>query len=655
MRKNMWVASPFMYLLVACLFAMSIISYKYSFMIFGIELAVSIVLSFALAFLHIRFKLHTLTALRSAKKVLLMENQQSLDEFSLPLVITSLDGDIIWANNPFKQDISTGNDVGGLSIAKYIYPKTLRQLSGEKSSNVQIKNRQYTVYSIKTSSSFVLYFVDDTFYKQIHKEYTEKKIVIAVISFDNREELIRESSGGEESRILLQVEEELRLWSKEMGGFVRKLSNGRYMLVFEDMYVDKARENRFDVLDKVRKIKNGKGMSATVSVGIGRGAKSGTESENWAKQALDMALGRGGDQVAIMKKDGSYEFFGGLSKGIEKRDKVRTRVIAATLQDHIKSADKVFIMGHRFSDLDSMGAAIGVWATASKGVKKNAFIVVNKNQSLAMSLVEAMEEKYPEKRIFISPAECLQEVSEKTLVVVVDTHSPSFVECPDLLNYAGSIVIIDHHRMMVQYIKNSVIFYHEPYASSASEMVAELIQYIDANALEAVEAQALLAGIMLDTKNFVLKTGVRTFEASAFLRRRGADTVQVKRYFANTLATYKEKSALVANSEIYKNCAMAFSKESSSGTRIAAAQAADELLSIQNVKASFVMFQDNGAINISGRSLGDVNVQVILEVFGGGGHLTMAGAQIKGVSMEEARKALIETLNDKLTFNKENE
>ncbi len=311
----------------------------------------------------------------------------------------------------------------------------------------------------------------------------------------------------------------------------------------------------------IREIKAGDRGSATVSIGIGRGAPTLSEGERWARQALDMALGRGGDQVAIKQKNDSYEFFGGLSKGIEKRDKVRTRVIAATLSDHIKASDQVLVMGHKFSDLDCIGAAVGMYSAVTKGLKKPAFIVVRKAQSLAGPLIESMEKANPEEEIFISPEEAMQRLASKTLLVVVDTHSQDFVESTDVLNKAERIVVIDHHRMMVKHIENAIIFYHEPYASSASEMVAELVQYIGENTLSRLEAEALLAGIMLDTKSFVLKTGVRTFEASAYLRRRGADTVEVKRMFSNSIDTYKAKYQLVSGAEIYNNCAIACAEE----------------------------------------------------------------------------------------------
>ena len=378
--------------------------------------------------------------------------------------------------------------------------------------------------------------------------------MVAAIAFDNREEMTRDSSSVDDSRIVAEVETALRDWAtQDMEGVIRKLSNGRICCFPMKSICRKRAKKRFDVLDEVRRIRN-QNLFATVSIGIGRGASNMGEAELWARQALNMALGRGGDQVAVKQND-TYEFFGGLSKGVEKRDKVRTRVIAATLADHIRSSDKVFIMGHRFSDLDSVGSAVGIWAVVKKGLGRNAFIVVNRGQSLAHQLIDQVDDAYPETKIFISSQEALQTLTGKTVVVVVDTHSTSLVECPELIEDAQRIIVIDHHRMTVNYIQNTLIFYHEPYASSASEMVTELVQYINANCLSAADAQALLSGIALDTKNFVMKTGVRTFEASAYLRRRGADTVAVKRLFSGTLDTYKAKSHLVEGAELYKGCA----------------------------------------------------------------------------------------------------
>jgi len=385
------------------------------------------------------------------------------------------------------------------------------------------------------------------------------------------------------------------------------------------------------------------------------------ESELWAKKALEMALGRGGDQAVVKQKD-TYAFFGGISKGTEKLDKVRTRVIANTLLEHIKASDTVLIMGHKYSDLDSVGACIGMWSAVTKGQKKAAHIVLNETSTLAESLVNNAK-KATKERIFISASAALSMITDKTLLIIVDTHSPNFIEDFAVYQRCKRIVVIDHHRMMVNHIDDALVFYHEPSASSSSEMVTELIQYFGENFLTSVEAEALLSGIMLDTKNFVLKTGVRTFEAAAFLRRCGADitrvrkmfrddmaflrkkganTVAVKRLFSNTITTYKEKYQLVSTAEIFNNCAISVSQKEMQDIRIASAQAADELLDIQGVRASFVIYFDNGVVNVSARSMGDLNVQPLMEELGGGGHQTMAGAQIKNMNVEQVREKIIE-------------
>ncbi len=645
----MWVISPLMYIMAAMLLLWSCITYKHDKVLFAVELTVSGLTLIATMLIDLHFKSHLSSAMKSATRILTAQEENNLNELPMGLVVVSHQGDIIWCNDAFKTGVAAGKNVLGDNILAYIHPRTLRQVVGEKSSGITHGDKEYTVYTSKTEDSYIMYFVDDTYYKTIHREYREKKPVISIISFDNREELLRDASGGDESRITAEVEAVLREWATvTMGGFVRKLSGGRYMLITDEAHMDGARKRRFEILDKVRQVKGINNMSATISIGVGRGAANAAESETWARRALDMALGRGGDQAAVMKKGDTYEFYGGLSKGVEKRDKVRTRVIAATLSDHIRNSDMVFVMGHKNSDLDAVGAAVGMWAAATRGLGKPAKVVINKNTTLAKPLVDMIETASPDKDIFISPNEALSEVTEKSLLIVVDTHASNFVESTELLAECSKVVVIDHHRMMVTHIKNSVIFYHEPYASSASEMVAELVQYIENAQVNSSEAQALLAGIMLDTKNFVMKTGVRTFEASAYLRRRGADTVQVKKLFANSMNTNKEKAALVASAEIYKGCAIASTQVSTADTRVAAAQAADEMLAIQGVRASFVLFRNNNEVYISARSMGEINVQVILEAFGGGGHLTMAGCQIKDTTIDDARIALIDVLNERL-------
>ena len=530
---------------------------------------------------------------------------------------------------------------------KFLYPHTIQQVVAAKGTDVTIGDRQFTAFASKTEQGHILCLVDDTYYKAINREYVEKHPVVALAHFDNREELARDSSGSEDARIASEVEQVLTEWAQSMGGFLRRLSGGRFLILTDEIHIRQAMEKRFEVLDKIREIKAGERRSATVSIGVARGAESLQEAEQWARKALEMALGRGGDQVAVKQKNDTYEFFGGLSKGVEKRDKVRTRVIAATLSDHIKESENVLIMGHRFSDLDSMGAAVGLWSVITKALHKPAFVVVDRQQTLAGQIVERIDANSGDRVVFLSPMDAMEQLSPRTLLIVVDTHSPDFVESRELLNHVSRVVVIDHHRLMVKRIDNAIVFYHEPYASSASEMVAELVQYIGDSTLTQHEAEALLAGIMLDTKSFVLKTGVRTFEAAAYLRRRGADTVEVKRMFADSIDSYKAKYKIVSGAEIQQNCAIACADKEFPDIRVVSSQAADELLSIRGVKASFVIYPTGNVMNISARSLGDINVQLVMEVLGGGGHLTMAATQLPNLTIEQARTKLVAAIKEK--------
>lgn len=647
-RRRIWISSPVYYVLAAAMLCMAAISLFWSPMAFVVEAAVAVAACVAVILGENRFKAHIGSAVRAAKNVLTAQDYDALEKFSIPVAAVAEEGDLVWANEAFLQAVSGRKDVRGDNVLRFIYPKTLHQVAADKGTDITIQEKEYTVHAVKTFRGYVLYFIDDTYYKDINRRYNEKRPVVASISFDNREELARDSSGMEDARISSEVESVLSHWAQEMGGFLKKVSGSRFFMMTDEAHIVAAKEKRFEILDKVREIKTNEGRRATVSIGVGRGASSLEESEHWARQALDMALGRGGDQVAVKQKDDTYEFFGGLSKGVEKRDKVRTRVIAATLSDHVNASDVVLIMGHKFSDLDSVGSAVGMWSAVAKGLGHEAYIVIDREQSLAKQIITSMEKVTQDRRIFIEPWEAMPMITGKTLLIVVDTHSPSFVESPDLLRQVSRVVVIDHHRMMVKHIDNAIVFYHEPYASSASEMVAELVQYISGNCLSRMEAEALMAGIMLDTKSFVLKTGVRTFEASAYLRRRGADTVEVKRLFSNSIDTYKAKSQLVSSAEIYNNCAIACSAENIPDIRVASAQAADELLSIQGVTASFVLFQTGSTVSISARSLGDVNVQILMEALGGGGHLTMAGAQLANSNLRDARQKLISVLNEQL-------
>ncbi len=650
MKKKVWVVSPLFYFMAAALAVMGIIMFRYDKLIAAIELTVAFLAICGVVTSDIILRQNIKLVSASAKKVLeVRDDESALINFALPIAVVGEGDDIIWCNNTFKKSFCGGKEAAGDSILGFIFPRTILQIESNDGTPIKHRGSEYTVYSSRTDNGRVLVFVDDTDYKFVSREFREKKPVVCLAVFDNREEIIRVSVGGEDSRISAEVDSLVRDWGyNELGGFSRKLQSGRYLIITDERHLEEEKQKRFPILDKVREIKTVNKMSATISIGVGRSADSLGESDRWARQALDMALGRGGDQVAVLRQNDVYEFFGGMSKGVEKRDKVRTRVIAASISDFVRASDRVYIMGHMNSDLDSMGAAVGMWAVITKGLEKRAQIVVNKSQTMAEQLIESLETAYPDRKIFIGPMEALQEATDNTLLIVVDTHSINFVESRELVDRLKKRIIIDHHRLMVTRIRDTDIFYHEPYASSASEMVTEIVQYINSSAIDSIDAQALLSGIMLDTKSFVLKTGVRTFEASAFLRRCGADTVEVKKLFSNTLETYKEKAQLVSGAEIYKDCAIASTSWESEGMRVTASQAADELLTIEGVRASFVLYKNGEDVNFSARSLGEVNVQVILEEFGGGGHFTMSGAQIKNISMGEARRLLIRELDKKL-------
>ena len=644
MKKRIWSASPVFFILSGVMLLMACISWHYSQAVFAVELSISVISVIVIAISVSQFKSYVAVSVKAANRVLTAEETQSLESFTMPVALVGEAGEIIWVNQSFLKRVSSQHEVRGENVQRMIYPKTVEQIVAASGTDVTVDGRQYSVFGTQIESGTVLYFVDDTYYKEVNREYTESRPVVCLAFFDNREELARDTSSSEDSRIASEVEDALCKWAQQMGGFSKRLSGGRYLIMTDEHHVREAMERRFEVLDKVREVKTSDNRSATLSMGIARGAGSLQEAEAWARKALDMALGRGGDQVALKQKDETYEFFGGLSKGVEKHDKVRTRVIAATLSDHIRQSDGVLIMGHKFGDLDCIGAAVGMWSAATNALHRPAKIVVNREQCMARALIEHMEQA-GEKDIFISPEEALPMLTSHSLLVVVDTHNPDVVESSELLAEAQRTVVIDHHRMMVKHIENALVFYHEPYASSASELVAELVQYIGDSALSRPDAEALLAGIMLDTKNFVLKTGVRTFEAAAYLRRRGADTVEVKRLFADNIETYKAKYKIVSSAQIHNGCAITYVEKEFPDIRLSCAQAADELLSIQGVKASYVIFPSSGMVNISARSMGDMNVQLVMEEMGGGGHLSMAGAQLSGMTVTQVRDKLVEVLS----------
>lgn len=644
MNKKIWVTTPVFIIFSIIMFVMAVVSYYYNITIFIIELLAAIASAAAVFLSNYKFHNYVGNIIKSVSGSFSSLSQSSLDLINVAAVVVDDFGVIVMCNRKFRQDMCGGDSKIGETAAQFIESQDIRDYFNSDGIDVSCNDKWYSAFGVIAETGGIIYFIDNSKYKANSDEYLLSRPVVTLIDFDNKDEIERVSDENVCDQISIFIESKLQDWACGMKGFYKKLEkNDMYLVVIEERNIQTLIEQKFKILETIRNIRINDVSGATISIGVGRGGKTFRECELRARQALEIAHGRGGDQAAINNGE-NYEFFGGTSKGVEKRDKVRTRVISKALEEQIKKSDNVIIMGHSFSDLDCVGAAVGMWSTIHKSMGIDAFIAINKQQSLASSVISNIE-KSGSLDVFINEQTALNEITERTLLIVVDTHSPSFLEFTDVYKKSKRVVVIDHHRMMVNHIDNAVIFYHEPYSSSASEMVAELIQYLGSDSLSRFEAEALLSGIMLDTKNFVLRTGVRTFEAAAFLRSKGADTVEVKRLFSNSISTYKTKYKLVSEAEIFNSYAIACAEEETSDIRVAAAQAADELLGIENVKASFVMFPSKNCINISARSLGDVNVQVLMEQMGGGGHQTMAATQLEGMTMEAARERLVEIVS----------
>ncbi len=573
-----------------------------------------------------------------------------------PAVVIDKSGIVVWYNEFFREKVAAEQDIFGYSLLDYI-SVDLGEIQKGSECLCMVNGNSYKVRSVVTrgkdeESLTVLYFSDVTDLLRLEKTFNDTRQSVVILMIDNYDDIMQNAKETEKAKTSVETEQLIENFMNGTDGIVKKISDNTFVAVLEDRHLNKIIEEKFKILDSAREIKLGERNCLTFSIGVGQGAGSLEESEKIARQCLDMALGRGGDQ-AVVKTENGFRFFGGVSKGVEKKSRAKTRIIANTLQDFIEKSDNVFIMGHSFGDLDSIGSATGL-ASAVRLFEKNAYVVVDRKKNLAVQLIEHIEETTKVDDFYISPQTAVDSITDSDLLIIVDTHNKDFIESKELYKKAKNIVVIDHHRKTVNFIDNAVIFHHEPYASSASEMVTELIQYFkfegSAN-IDACYAEALLSGITLDTKNFIMRTGVRTFEAAAYLRKLGADTVTVKKLFSSTIESYKRRTQIVSSADIHNRCAIASTELKSDDIRLISPQAADDLLSISGVDASFVVYRTGDTVNISARSLGGMNVQVIMERLGGGGHQTMAAAQIKDVSVSEAvdrlKNAIDESLNDK--------
>jgi c-di-AMP phosphodiesterase-like protein len=575
-----------------------------------------------------------------------------------PLAMLEVDGTISWYNTRFLEMLDE-EDILNKKIDELI-PKLRVEdiLKDDKKTPLDIKynTKYYKVYynivdSKKTISTkgniIMLYWVDNTREVLIDKRYKEEGIAVCLAYVDNYDEVKSTTSEVNRPLVLAEIDKTISAYAAINNGFARKYENDKYLLIFQNKSLNLIQNKKFDILDQIRIINRGNTIPITLSMGVGINGETPNETYEYAKAAIDIALGRGGDQ-AVVKEKNSLSFYGGKTKAIEKRNKVKSRVISHALRQLIDQSDKVFVMGHKIADMDSFGASIGI-ISAAKSRNKKAYLVLKGINPSIRNIYDRMKLEEPGYLNFIiTPEEAIQMVDRSSLLVVVDNHKPSFTEAPELLDLIDKIVLIDHHRRGAEFIKDPILTYLEPYASSTCELVTEILYYMSEKMdMTKLEADALLAGITVDTKNFTFQTGVRTFEAASILKRAGADTTSVRQLFKDDFTTFLYKAEVVKNSRIvFGKVAIGKFEKDMEDSILIAAESANDLLNINGVEASFVLTFSEGRIHVSGRSLGSISVQLILERLGGGGHLTSAGTQLGGVSMEQAEKMLIDAIDE---------
>ena len=586
--------------------------------------------------------------------------KSSLINSPFPLVILETNGNIVWKSSKFVTefaDIDMDNYIDDLIIdIKDEIEKSDNKKRKSVIRQIQIGKKTYTVqgefakskkYERKKSPEYmmILYFIDETEKVKLKQENEDKKICVGIIMIDNYEEVTQRVDAEQKTQLMAKVESTIYDWVNETNGILVKADRDTYVYVFEQKNLEKIKEEKFAILDSIKNLVRKDKIQLTLSIAISNEGDTERDVYKSASAAMDVILGRGGDQ-AVIRQNGKYLFFGGKVEEVEKRTKVKARIVAHALEELIKENDKIMIMGHTNPDIDAIGSALGIYRIA-KTLEKEAKIVANVETPSIKDLYESIKDQYQE--VFISSETALAQVDSGTLIIVVDTHKKTYVESPELLTKTNKIVIIDHHRRSADFIDNSILTFQEVYASSAAELVTEIIQYTQNEVeLSEVEAETLYAGIMMDTKNFTFKTGVRTFEAAAYLRRCGVDIIKVKKWFQSDLESYNTISEIVRKAEIVRDSiGISIYDVQEKETSLICAKAADELLTIGNITASFVLgLMEDGKVCISGRSIGDVNVQMILEKLGGGGHITLAGAQLENVTIDEAKQELISKINE---------
>jgi len=575
----------------------------------------------------------------------------SISNHPLPLCMIDSDGKFLWYNKKFSE-LYTDADVANAGIYRVTGLKASEFFTDdpvERPVMVTYNGRTYKVVSSyldeDKNNSAVLYWVDMTNYELVKNLYKDEKSCFAYVIVDNYDELIACSPDDRKSIVAAEIEKTIRQWATKMQASITRFRNSQYFVVFEQKHFEKLETSKFSILDEVREIETDADFPVSLSIGIGVGGKNPQQGDEYAAAALDLALGRGGDQ-AVVKKVSKIEYYGGRLQTVEKRNKGKSRIMAHALRQLIDQSSQVVIMGHKKPDMDSFGAALGISRIARNRNTPSYVIINNYNESLTDMYVTAVESGNYK---FIHNEQALELTDKETLVVVVDTHRPSMVECPELLTRTDKLVVIDHHRKTEEYIDNATLTYMEAYASSTSELITEILQYSggDKKDIDKFEAEALLAGITVDTNRFSVKTGVRTFEAASWLRRMGADTASVRQFFQTDINSLKQRSKIVSSAVMtIPGIAVAKCEGKHLDVQVINSQAADEMLTIKGVKASFVVGEnEEGLTVISARSLGEVNVQTIMEKLGGGGNLTKAGAQIE-IPVDETLDLIVQLVSE---------
>jgi len=580
--------------------------------------------------------------------------QQHISQvMDIPCAFMDGKGDFYWQNEAFKALIA-GDGMAARNIGSMFAEFNLSDVDKIEESadyHAAYKDRKFRIRILKADldniGTYAVCLEDETELLSLKKENDDRRFTVGLIYMDNYDEAMESVEEVRRSLLTALIDRKITQYIESMQGLVKKLEKDKFFFVIERRYLNQMQEDRFDILEQVKTVNIGNEMRITLSMGIGDGGDTYGENYEFARLAMDMALGRGGDQ-AIVKNHETIRYFGGKTQAVEKTTRVKARVKAHALRELMESKERLIIMGHKLLDIDSFGAAAGVWRIAMSMEKKANIVVSNINSSVKPMMDRFMGGEYPED-MFISEAQAMALMDENTILVAVDVNRPSITEAPALLEAAKTIVVLDHHRQSAEIIDHAVLSYVEPYASSACEMVAEIVQYIAEDIkIRTTEADAMYAGIVIDTHNFTNMTGVRTFEAAAFLRRNGADVTRVRKLFRERIEDYRAKAEAIHNAEVYKDSfaiSLCPSEGLESPTEVGA-QAANDLLDIVGIKASVVITEYNSRIYLSARSINEVNVQVMMEKLGGGGHRSIAGAQLENITTDQAREKIKEVISD---------